>query len=88
VRSELEPRERVDGDGIGRDTANVAEELEHIVLGKYPTDAVAEPGQVLAGDRSVHGELDGLCHRLKDGAAGECSSTPMSFNDEDGLLLR
>ena len=72
----------------GATLANVAEELDRRVLGEHAADAIAQPGQVLTGDRSVHGERDGLCHRLIDGAAGECSSTPMSFKNEDGLLLR
>ena len=56
VRGELEPRERVDGDGIGRDPANVAEELEHARARQNAADAIAEPGQVFTRDRSVHGE--------------------------------
>ena len=43
VRRELEPRQRVDGDGVGRDAANVAEELGGGILGKHPADAFAGP---------------------------------------------
>ena len=87
VRRELEPRQRVDGDGVGRDAANIAEELDRGILGKHPADAFAEPRQVFPRDRAVHGEVDGLCHQLIDGAARECSSRPMSFKAEVGLRV-
>ena len=73
--------QRVDGDRVGRDAANVAEELDRGVLGEHRADAVAEPGQVCARDRAVHGELRrALPIGLIDGAARESHRRPMSFD--------
>ena len=88
VRRELEPRQRVYRDGVWLDSVHVAKDHRCVALREHPADAIAKPRQIVACDRAAHGERDGVCHRLLDGAAGECSSRPMSFKTEDGLTLR
>ena len=88
LRGELEPRERVDGDRVSGDAANVTKELRRRIRPQDPTDSIAETGQIGTGDRTVHGELDRLCHQVLDGAGRECSSRTMSFGREGGLPLR
>ena len=88
LRGQLQPRERVDGDGVRGDAANVAEDLYRRILGQEAADSIAETCQIGTVDRAVHGELDGLCHHVLDGAERECSSRAMSFGGGGGLLTR
>ena len=62
---ELEPAERVDGHGVDDDAADVAARDLGLVPAQQRADAVAEPGQILPGDRApdreVHYQLDRFC---------------------------
>ena len=55
---ELEPGEGVDRHRVGIDPAHVAEGDLCAAPPEQPANAVAEPGQVGAGDRTVYGKGD------------------------------
>ena len=56
-RRELEPREGVDRDGVRVDPVDVAAEVAAAALRQERADAVAQPGQVLPGDRAPDREV-------------------------------
>ena len=57
LRGELEPRERVDRDGVRVDAVDVAADVAAAALRQERADAVAQPGQVLPGDRAPDREV-------------------------------
>ena len=56
-RRELEAREGVDRDGVRVDPVDVAAEVAAAALRQERADAVAQPGQVLPGDRAPDREV-------------------------------
>ena len=56
-RGELEPRERIDGDCVRVDAVDVAAEIPAAALRQERADAVAQPGQVVPGDRAPDREV-------------------------------
>jgi hypothetical protein len=59
-RRQLKPRQRVDSNRVGDNAPYVAEGDVGVASLEQGTDALAEPGQVGAGNRSVNGERDRL----------------------------
>jgi len=58
ARRQLQPRQGVDGHGVGGDAVNVAERDVDLACGEEPAEALAEARQVAPGDRPVDGELE------------------------------
>jgi hypothetical protein len=56
--AELQPGQGVDRDGIRRNASNVAQSVSRAGLPQQRADAIAEPGQVRARDRSADRERD------------------------------
>ena len=81
-RGELEPREGVDRDGVGVDAVDVAADVPAAALRQERADAVAQPGQVLPGDRAPDREV----HANEDSfrAGNSSARRPMSFAAQPG----
>jgi hypothetical protein len=60
LRGDLEPRERVDRDGVGLDAPDVAVGQGRRVAGEQRADAPAEARKVASRDRASNRELEGL----------------------------
>ena len=63
VCSELEPRERIDRDGIGLHATHIAKHVGGGVFLEDAADPVTEPWQILPRNRSIDSEFGGACHR-------------------------
>ena len=79
-RGELEPRERVDRDGVGLDPPHVAEDDGRVARREPRADTVGETGEVAPRDRPVDGELERARrfggHRTFDRPGARDSSVP------------
>ena len=62
---QAQPRQRIDGDGVRGEIADVTHRGRGIALGDEVAKAIAQPGQIRARDRAPHNETDGglLGHR-------------------------
>jgi hypothetical protein len=58
ARGQLQPRQRVDGHGIGRHIVDVAERQIGLARREEPAETVAEAGQVAPRDGAVDGEFE------------------------------
>jgi len=81
VRRELQPCQRVDGDGIALDAVHVAEHGRLVGFPEQCAHASAEAREIGASDRAAYREADGARpwyggHRLMDGRTAENSSLP------------